>query len=92
MRFHSQEKEKQKKWSKHWIEKGLFACENLVSNRGENFCFGENLSFADLCLVPQVYNAKRFDVSMELFPKLNKLYEKALRTETCQEAHPDKFS
>lgn len=92
MRFHSDDQDKQRDWSKHWITKGLMACEKLLQGSEDSkFCFGDQLTFADLCLVPQVYNAKRFSVDMNLFPRLEEVYERALKTKTCQDSHPDKF-
>ena len=50
-------------WSQYWIEKGLKVVEALVSKSGGKFCVGDQITMADCCLVPQVYNAtNRFGV------------------------------
>ena len=92
MRFYSDDKDKQRSWSRHWITKGLSACHDLIKTLPESeYCFGSVVTFADLCLVPQVYNAKRFSVDMSLFPRLEGIYQNCLKTKTCQDSHPDKF-
>jgi len=55
-------------WYRHWIEEGFRAIETLVE--GRPFCFGDQPSLADVVLVPQVYNARRFDVPLDQFPKI----------------------
>jgi maleylacetoacetate isomerase len=57
-------------WVRHWIEEGLRALEALIADHpatGE-FCEGEVPGLADCCLVPQVYNARRFHVDLAAFP------------------------
>ena len=60
-------------WYRHWVEEGFAALENLVE--GEAFCVGQQLSLADIYLIPQVYNALRFKVDMQAFPKLMHIYQ-----------------
>ena len=56
-------------WYHHWIlEGGLQSVEQMIS--GGNFCFGDAPTLADICLIPQVYNARRFKVSIEHLPKI----------------------
>lgn len=59
-------------WYHHWIHLGFATIEqqlSLMSHQGP-FCFGDQVSLADVCLVPQVYNAKRFDVDLSAYPTL----------------------
>jgi glutathione S-transferase len=56
----------------YWIEEGFTALEKLVE--GEEFCIGQNVSLADIYLIPQVYNALRFDVEMQAFQTLMHIY------------------
>jgi maleylacetoacetate isomerase len=60
------------RWYEHWVKLGLGAFEELLdrANRGGPFCLGEQLTLADICLVPQVANARRFKVSLERFPRI----------------------
>lgn len=55
-------------WYRHWIALGFAALEQQVE--GPEFCFGNTASLADVCLVPQVYNARRFSVDMQPYPRL----------------------
>ncbi|MFO1183712.1 MAG: maleylacetoacetate isomerase [Bauldia sp.] len=55
-------------WSRRWIGAGLGAIEELVE--GPDFCFGGRPTFADLCVVPQVFNAHRFKLDLSPFPKI----------------------
>jgi maleylpyruvate isomerase len=62
-------------WGQHWITLGLAALEQMVQavpNRG-NFCFGNMPSLADLCLVPQLYNARRFGCDLSACPTLTQI-------------------
>src|SRR5918997_1719095 len=60
------------RWARHWIDLGLSALEQMtisLSKQGE-FCFGQTPTMADLCLVPQLSNARRFGVDLSAYPKL----------------------
>jgi len=59
-------------WAQHWIDLGLAALQEMVMAapiRGR-FCFGDTPSLADICLVPQLANARRFGCDLALYPKL----------------------
>ena len=55
----------QKAWSKHWIETGFDGLEKRLQKSAGDYCFGNTLTMADVCLVPQVYNASRFSVNLD---------------------------
>ena len=78
-----------KEWSKHWIEKGLQACESFLKHRAGSFCFSETLTMADLFLIPQIYNANRFAVNMEDFPTLEGINKHCLAKDYFQKALPE---
>jgi maleylacetoacetate isomerase len=56
-------------WYRHWVDEGLRALEQMAVN-GAMYCFGDRVSLADVCLVPQMYNARRFGTELARFPKL----------------------
>jgi maleylacetoacetate isomerase len=59
------------KWYAHWIAEAFGPLENLVGSfSGGRYCFGDSLSLADVCLVPQMYNARRFACDLAPYPKL----------------------
>lgn len=58
-------------WARHWIEKGLTALEQIAQARTTKFLYTDAPAFFEICLVPQMYNARRFGVEMESFPALS---------------------
>ncbi|MFP6749417.1 MAG: maleylacetoacetate isomerase [Alphaproteobacteria bacterium] len=62
-------------WYRHWVTQGLEAFENLVDGQAATgqFCHGDQPSLADLCLVPQLYNARRFEMDLSLYPTLQRI-------------------
>ena len=62
------------KWYSHWIAEAFGPLETLVSSfSGGRYCFGDSLSLADVCLVPQMYNARRFNCDLTPYPTLVKI-------------------
>ncbi|XP_024877286.1 probable maleylacetoacetate isomerase 2 [Temnothorax curvispinosus] len=61
------EKERRKEWPQHWITKGFTAVEKLLSSSAGKYCVGDEITLADCCLVPQMYNAQKFHVNLEPF-------------------------
>ena len=58
-------------WCGRWITDGLAACEALLAKRpATTYCFGETPTLADICLIPQVFSASRFGVSLEAMPRV----------------------
>lgn len=57
-------------WISRWIRDGFAALEMMVGSHGAGFCFGEAPTMADCCLIPQIYNARRFHVDLADFPAL----------------------
>ncbi len=59
-------------WYRHWVTTGFHSLEQLAgtySTSGRH-CYGDSVSLADICLVPQMYNARRFETDLKPFPKL----------------------
>jgi maleylacetoacetate isomerase len=65
--------EAKNKWYRHWVEVGFEKLE-LLLNAENDFCVGDKPSLADVCLVPQVFNALRFNVDMTAYPKIAAIY------------------
>jgi maleylacetoacetate isomerase len=59
-------------WYAHWVTEGFRACEQMSVSHAHDgpYVFGKDLTLADVLLVPQVYNARRFDVPLDEFPRL----------------------
>ena len=57
-------------WYRHWIVEGFTGLEALVARHAGRYCFGDQVTLADICLVPQMWNARRFETPLEAFPTL----------------------
>lgn len=79
-------------WYRHWVTEGFAALESLAAPRAGRFLFGDAPSLADLCLVPQMYNARRFDTPLDAFPTLVAADAEASRLEAFAAAHPDRVA
>ena len=76
-------------WLHHWMHNGLAALEQLTAQHGGNFLFGDAPGLADLCLVPQLYNACRFALALDVFPRLLAVESRIAATAWAHAAHPD---
>jgi maleylacetoacetate isomerase len=77
-------------WYSHWIREGLSALEAMAAPKAGKFLFGDMATAADICLVPQLYNARRFNVPIDDFPTLLRAEENANKLEAFAAAHPDR--
>lgn len=77
-------------WSASFIARGLSALEAAAEETAGAFLVGDRPSFADVCLVPQLYNARRFEVALERYARLLDVEARALELEAFRAAHPDR--
>jgi maleylpyruvate isomerase len=77
-------------WAANVNVDGLTACEQLAANNPGPFCFGDRPSLADICLVPQLGNARRFKVDVTQFPRLLQAEAAALDLAAFRDAAPDR--
>jgi maleylpyruvate isomerase len=77
-----------KSWYQHWILEGFSALEELALEHGGKFCFGDTVTIADICLIPQIFNANRFETDLSKFPKLLEVQENCLQMNAFQAASP----
>lgn len=75
-------------WARDVISEGLDACVRLIATRNGPFCFGDRVTLADLCLVPQLANARRFDVPLDQ-PRLTVIEANCLGLPAFQRARPE---
>lgn len=78
-------------WYRHWIVEGFVALEAFARKRGGRFLSGDRPGLADICLVPQMFNARRFETPLEDFPTLVAVDDAARGLDAFAAAHPDGF-
>jgi maleylpyruvate isomerase len=81
--------EKVTEWAAWANREGLAACETLIGGEAGPFCFGAAPSIADLCLVPQLANARRFGVDVAAYPRLLNAEAAAKQMKAFADAAPD---
>ena len=79
-------------WIAEWVSQGFAALETLAAGRSGRFLFGDAPTLADVCLVPQMYNARRFNVPLDDYPLLVRADEAASGLEAFAAAHPDRVA
>ena len=79
-------------WYTHWIVEGLTALEATAKPKAGAFLYGDSPTIADLCLIPQLYNARRFNVPLDDFPTLLRVDGNAAKIEAFAAAHPDRHA
>ena len=80
-------------WVHHWVKDGFTALEALLSapsSTAGEFCVGDTPTLADCCLVPQMYNARRFSVDLQNFPTLQRIEKTCLALPAFDAARPEK--
>ncbi|WP_409522372.1 maleylacetoacetate isomerase [Nitrincola sp. MINF-07-Sa-05] len=78
-------------WYRHWIQAGFQALEQHLTSSAETgvYCQGDSPTLADICLVPQVYNANRFKCDLSDFPTIRRIHAACEELEAFSRAHPD---
>ena len=78
-------------WTRHWMRVGFDAMERMLVESVETgrFCHGDTPTLADCCLVPQLFNARRFQVDLAAYPTLVRIEEECLALEAFDAARPE---
>lgn len=76
-------------WIQHWLQQGLQALEIRLQKTAGRCCFGDEVSWADICLVPQIYNALRFSLDMSAYPTLKRIYQHCTSLPAFIKASPE---
>jgi maleylacetoacetate isomerase/maleylpyruvate isomerase len=76
-------------WYRHWIADGLAKFEAEL-NKDTRYCFGDSPTMADCCLVPQIFNAKRYNCDLAAYPTTVRAFEQCMKLEAFDRAQPAK--
>jgi maleylacetoacetate isomerase len=76
-------------WYRHWVRSGLEAFERqLEQSAPTRYCHGDTPSLADCCLVPQIFNARRFDTPLDGLPRTMAAFDACMQLPAVQRAQP----
>lgn len=75
-------------WMAHWMHEGFEAFDHLIEPHGA-FCFGPTPGLADICLVPQIYNARRWGADLSAWPRLSEIEARCLDLPAFDAARPE---
>jgi maleylpyruvate isomerase len=79
-----------KAWAAYWIARGLEAVEGAVKSTAGRYCVGDEVSLADICVIPQLYGARRFGVDLAPYPTVLRIEAACNELPAFQAAHPDR--
>jgi maleylpyruvate isomerase len=79
-----------KAWAAHWIDQGLAAFQALVQDTAGRYCLGDQVSVADVFLVPQLYGARRFGVDLGPYGVLTRIEAECAGLPAFQAAHAER--
>jgi maleylacetoacetate isomerase/maleylpyruvate isomerase len=86
-KFHASAEDKEA-WTHHWNKEGLSAVEKLLLTTAGKYSYGDQVTAADLFVVPHIFSAKRFNVDLSPYPTLLRINEECLKLKQFQDAHP----
>ena len=89
-RYFGASQEQKDAWYRHWVNEGLAAVEKLLAGHPATgtFCHGEMPTMADCCLVPQVFNARRFNCPLDALPTIRRIVDACEQLPAFQNAAP----
>ena len=76
-------------WVAYWIQTGLSAIEQRLQTQAGKYCFDFDVTMADVCLIPQVFNARRFGLDISQFPLISKIVENCNGLDAFDKARPE---
>ena len=86
---HSSNTDEKLSFAKSFVEEGLGAFEKLIRKSAGNYCLGHEMSAADLFLIPQLYNAKRFKIEIDKYPHIYKVWNHCMNSPECIKSAPE---
>ena len=79
-------------WYRHWIAEGLAGLEAFLSNSGRygKYCYRDQVTIADCCLVPQVFNAQRYNCDLAPYPLITRIFAECMKLDAFIDAQPSR--
>lgn len=77
------------RWYRHWVETGLEVVERRLAGRSGTFCHGETPTLADCVLVPQIFNARRFNCRLDHVPEVMRVFEACMKLDAFEKTRPE---
>ena len=77
------------RWYKHWVESGLEVVERQLAARPSTYCHGEQPTLADCVLVPQVFNARRFECRLDHVPQVMRVFDACMKLDAFERTRPE---
>ena len=77
------------RWYRHWVETGLEAVERQLAAQPARFCHGDTPTLADCALVPQIFNAQRFECRLDHVPHVMRVHEACMRLDAFEKTRPE---
>lgn len=78
------------RWYKHWVETGLEVVERRLAAAPSTFCHGDSPTLADCTLVPQIFNAQRFECRLDHVPQVMRVFEACMKLPAFEDTRPEK--
>jgi maleylacetoacetate isomerase/maleylpyruvate isomerase len=77
------------RWYRHWVETGLEVVESQLAARPGSYCHGDTPTLADCVLVPQIFNARRFECRLEHVPQVMRVFDACMKMEAFEKTRPE---
>lgn len=81
--------EDKNRWYRHWVETGLEVVERQLTARPSTYCHGEQPTLADCVLVPQIFNARRFECRVDHVPHVMRVFEACMKLDAFEKTRPE---
>jgi len=78
------------RWYRHWVETGLEVVERQLAARPARYCHGDTPTLADCCLVPQIFNARRFDCRLDHVPNVMRVFDACMALPAFEQTRPER--
>ncbi|XP_065345749.1 probable maleylacetoacetate isomerase 2 [Cloeon dipterum] len=80
--------ERKVEWARQWISKGFKAVEKLLESTSGKYCVGDEITIADCCLLPQVFNARGYEIDLSVYPNISRIENELKNHPAFLAAHP----